>query len=70
VRFELIPSEGGTRLVFEHEGIPVSAAVGMSAGWHTHLDWLRSRLAGEASLDFGPRYRELGALYGDELAAA
>jgi uncharacterized protein YndB with AHSA1/START domain len=70
VRFELRASGTGTRLVFDQGDIPVSALVGMSAGWHAHLDWLRSHLAGEASFEFGLLYRELRPLYEDALAAA
>jgi uncharacterized protein YndB with AHSA1/START domain len=67
VRFELEESDGGTLLTFTHSGIPVSVLVGMSAGWHAHLDWLRAHLAGR-DFEFGPRYRELRPLYEDALA--
>ena len=68
VRFELAETLEGTLLTFAHSGIPVSMLVGMSAGWHAHLDWLRAHVAGE-ELDFGPRYRELRPLYEDAAAA-
>jgi uncharacterized protein YndB with AHSA1/START domain len=64
VRFELAEAAHGTLLTFDHSGIPTSMLVGMSAGWHAHLDWLRSHVAGN-DFDFRPRYRELRPLYED-----
>jgi uncharacterized protein YndB with AHSA1/START domain len=68
VRFELQETPGGTLLTFDHLGIPVSMLVGMSAGWHAHLDWLRAHVGG-GELEFGPRYRELRPLYDDAVEA-
>jgi hypothetical protein len=50
-------------------GIPVSVLVGISAGWHAHLDWLDAHAGGE-EFEFWPRYRELRPLYEDALAEA
>jgi uncharacterized protein YndB with AHSA1/START domain len=68
VRFELEQTRHGTLLTFDHSGIPVSMLVGMSAGWHAHLDWLRAHASGEG-FDFMPRYRELRPLYEDATEA-
>lgn len=67
VRFELEETPEGTVLTFDHSGIPMSMLVGMSAGWHAHLDWLRAHVT-RAEFDFGPRYRELRPLYEDATA--
>jgi uncharacterized protein YndB with AHSA1/START domain len=67
VRFELEETRDGTLVTFEHSDIPVSALVGMSAGWHAHFDWLRAQLKGE-DFEFRSRYRELGPVYEDIVA--
>ena len=69
VRFELEEASHGTLVTFEHSDIPASALVGMSAGWHAHLDWLRALVTGQ-DFDSGPRYRELLPLYEDLAEAA
>jgi activator of HSP90 ATPase len=35
-RFELSPSEGATRLVFDHTGFPSRAAEHLAGGWHAN----------------------------------
>jgi hypothetical protein len=69
VRFELEEIPEGTLLTFAHSGIPLSLLVGMSAGWHAHLDWLRAHVGG-GEFEFRPRYRELRPLYDDALAGS
>ncbi|HEY1764540.1 MAG TPA: SRPBCC domain-containing protein [Opitutaceae bacterium] len=35
-RFELIPAQGGTRIVFDHSGFPAGTAPHLAAGWKQH----------------------------------
>jgi uncharacterized protein YndB with AHSA1/START domain len=68
VRFELTPSEAGTRLVLDHRRLPADSAAGFGAGWHAHLDTLEARLGG-GELDFWPRFGELRPRYVEAAAA-
>lgn len=47
-RFELAKSKGGTKLVFDHTGIPDDARDGIDAGWTDHYwDPMKKYLAGK-----------------------
>src|SRR5450631_227375 len=48
VIFELKPAGNKVLLTLTHRGLPSRGmAVGVSTGWHTHLDVLAARLSGE-----------------------
>lgn len=68
VRFELEPTEQGTRIVLTHRLLTEDEAPGYSAGWHAHLEALADALAGtRASPEWidsmMARYRELRPAY-------
>jgi hypothetical protein len=67
-RWDLADTNGATRLVLDHRALPPTAVASIGAGWHTHLEWLASELAGD-EFDFWPRYRELKPVYADAAAA-
>jgi uncharacterized protein YndB with AHSA1/START domain len=43
---ELTPDGDSTRLVLDHARLPLDAAAGYSAGWHTYLEQLDADLSG------------------------
>ncbi|PFG38390.1 uncharacterized protein YndB with AHSA1/START domain [Georgenia soli] len=54
----------GTTLRLEHRGLPGESAHGYAAGWHVHLDDLRSMLAGaEPAGTWAERFAELLPAY-------
>ncbi|MCA3263671.1 MAG: SRPBCC family protein [Telmatospirillum sp.] len=68
VRFELAAEGTGTRLTIEHRRVASRGMLlGVSAGWHTHTDILRDRLAGHEPAAFWPRYAKLETLYAGRL---
>jgi len=70
IRFELYADDDGTRLVLLHSLVKADSAVGIGAGWHSHLDALDALLDGshQAPADWNARYEELRPAY--EQAAA
>lgn len=61
VRWELEPSEGGTKLTFEQSRL--SSTAGFAPGSHVTLDRLAAKLDGKAMPDFMQRYEEVESLY-------
>lgn len=60
VRFELTPSDGGTRLTLTHrQNATRSDALEHGAGWHTHLEWLHATLDGSERTPFWERYGQM-----------
>jgi uncharacterized protein YndB with AHSA1/START domain len=58
LRLELEPRGQGTLLVLDHRRLPVAAAAGYGAGWHSHLDALEA-LGRSARTDWDERFAEL-----------
>lgn len=54
----------GTRLVIEDRGLPAADAPYHAAGWQVHIEDLTAYLAGSATSDWEPRWRELFPAYG------
>ena len=64
VTFELEPKGGKTLLTLTHTGITTRAGkVGISAGWHAHLDLLVSDVSATPRAPFWTRYAALNAMY-------
>jgi len=63
VRWELSPTEGGTRLVLTHAFPAPGEAASFLAGWHTHLELLALALAGKPAPWPWARWHELHARY-------
>ena len=64
VLIELEPSGSGVLLTVTHRRILDRASqVGISAGWHAHLDLLKTRLAGEQPKPFWDQFVALKAEY-------
>lgn len=64
VTFELEPNGEKTLLTLTHTGITSrSGKVGISAGWHAHLDLLRANTAGQPHAPFWARYGALQDMY-------
>lgn len=64
VTFELHPQKGDVLLVLTHRRLASrEAMLGVSAGWHTHLDILRDRLAGREPPGFWFTITRLEAEY-------
>jgi uncharacterized protein YndB with AHSA1/START domain len=64
VTFELEPAGGEVRLVVTHRRLPDrSHLLGVSAGWHAHLDLLVARLRGEELPMFWAAWTRLRAEY-------
>jgi uncharacterized protein YndB with AHSA1/START domain len=58
VLFELKPAGNRVLLTLTHTKLPSrSMMVGVSTGWHSHLDVLAKRLAGEKAENFWDHYR-------------
>ena len=58
VIFELKPAGNKVLLTLTHRGLPSRGmAVGVSTGWHTHLDVLAARLSGEKIENFWDHWR-------------
>ena len=70
VTFELEPVGDMVRFTLTHRRIPdKSIMLNVSAGWHTHLDVLAARLAGEEPAPFWDRWASLKAEYAERLPA-
>jgi uncharacterized protein YndB with AHSA1/START domain len=70
VTFELEPVGDMVRFTITHRRIPDrSIMLNVSAGWHTHLDVLAARLAGEEPRPFWDRWAALKAEYAERLPA-
>ena len=65
VRWELSPTEAGTRLVLTHRFPAADESVSFLAGWHTHLELLALALAGRPAPWPWPRWHELHDRYAD-----
>ena len=64
VSFELEPRAGKVLLTVVHRRLPDRGMmVGVSTGWHAHLDMLAARLAGEESEPFWDRFNRLRTEY-------
>lgn len=71
VTFELTPDEAGVLLVLTHRKLPDrEQMLGVSAGWHAHLDILIARLEGMVAKPFWPNHTRLEAEYDRLLPAA
>jgi uncharacterized protein YndB with AHSA1/START domain len=61
-----ITAEGSSsRLVLEERGIPLSEIAGHGAGWHAHIEDLRSHLEFDQSAQWAKRWPELTPDYED-----
>jgi uncharacterized protein YndB with AHSA1/START domain len=63
VRWELSPTDGGTRLELTHAFPTADDAASFLAGWHTHLELLDRALAGEPAPWPWDRWHELHDRY-------
>ena len=64
VSFELTPKGSEVLLTLIHRRLPNrSTELGVSAGWHAHLDILVARVRGEESAPFWDNWRRLRADY-------
>jgi uncharacterized protein YndB with AHSA1/START domain len=65
VRIEISAAESGAALALEHRNITPSAAIGLGAGWHAHLEALGEMLSGRgaSSERWWPRYEQLRPTY-------
>lgn len=64
VTFELTPKDGEVTLVLTHRGLPTrDMLVGVSAGWHAHLDLLVMDLHGAERQAFWPNLKRLRVAY-------
>lgn len=71
VTFELTPQEADVLLVVTHRKLPDRGQMlGVSAGWHAHLDILMARLEGVPPEPFWPNHTRLEAEYDRLLPAA
>ena len=73
VRFDLQPSERGTRLRLTHTRQSAKTAAGTAPGWHAHLDVLGVILEGgefDLENDYGTLYSNAEPRYADSLSAA
>ncbi|MGN6431350.1 MAG: SRPBCC family protein [Gaiellaceae bacterium] len=55
--------DGGTRLVIEERGLPISALASHGAGWQAHVEDLASLLSGREPADWRSRWTELTPSY-------
>jgi uncharacterized protein YndB with AHSA1/START domain len=65
VRYELSEDGDGTLLVFTHRGLSLRNANGFMPGTHAFLDRLEAHLDGADLPDWGTRYAEVAAAYGE-----
>jgi uncharacterized protein YndB with AHSA1/START domain len=69
VTFELEPQGGEVLLTVTHRRLSGrDGMLGVSAGWHTHLDVLADRLAGRAPRPFWSSWSRLRAEYDERLS--
>jgi uncharacterized protein YndB with AHSA1/START domain len=70
VRFELFPEGGKVRLVLTHERLKdMDEQVGISSGWHAHLDALADVLAGRKPQGFWANVLHLEKEYTERYGA-
>jgi uncharacterized protein YndB with AHSA1/START domain len=62
-RWELSATDGGTRVVFEHRGMPYANSNLMLPGWHVFLQHLGATLEGTPPGDFDAAWRRLQDVY-------
>ncbi|HUF09618.1 MAG TPA: SRPBCC domain-containing protein, partial [Rhodothermales bacterium] len=68
VRFELTPVEDKVRLVVIHSRLGVrNVMVGVSGGWHAHLDVLAARLYDRTPPGFWRSFNRLEAEYEERI---
>lgn len=71
VVFELAAQGDGVRLVLTHHRLPSqNDLLGVSGGWHTHLDVLVEHLNGRTAPGFWDTHATLHAQYKDRMGAA
>lgn len=63
VRYELVPSEGGTLLRVSHSRLSRSTALGFAPGSHAFLDRLKAHLDDAALPNWMQRYEEVKSGY-------
>lgn len=63
VRWELSSASDGTRVVFQHLGMPYVSANLMMPGWHVYLDHLGLALSTIAPEDFISAWRDFQDVY-------
>lgn len=66
VRWELSPTDTGTRLIFRHQGMPYANSNLMLPGWHVFLQRLASALDGAPPGEFDPPWRNLQDVYASQ----
>jgi uncharacterized protein YndB with AHSA1/START domain len=62
-RWELFPAEMGTRVVFEHRGMPYENSNLMLPGWHVFLSHLGASLEGAPPGSFDIPWRQMQDIY-------
>lgn len=68
VRFELTPEGDKVRLVLTHIGLERrDLVVGVSAGWHVHIDILADRLSNRTPEGFWRAFNRLEAVYEERI---
>ena len=65
VRWQLSPTEDGTRAIFTHRGMPYANSNLMLPGWHTYFEHLAAVLDGALPGDFEATWRRLQDVYAD-----
>ncbi|KPL54027.1 hypothetical protein ABB55_18915 [Prosthecomicrobium hirschii] len=71
VRFDLLETGAGVRLTVTHSRLAdPGAMINVSAGWHSHLDLLVSRIDGREPEGFWRRFGTLEPIYRERLAGA
>lgn len=71
VVFELSEHGDQVKLVLTHHRLPnQNDLLGVSGGWHTHLDILVEHLNGRTAPGFWSKHAELNALYKERMAIA
>lgn len=64
VTFDLAPEGAGVRLTLTHRRIPdAGTRLGVSAGWHSHLDLLAARLSDTEPAPHWDNFTRLRAIY-------
>jgi uncharacterized protein YndB with AHSA1/START domain len=61
----ITPEGSASRLVVEERGIPLTELAGHGAGWHAHIEDLRSHLEHNQSSQWATRWAELTPEYQD-----
>lgn len=68
IRFELRPDGDGTLLVLDHAATSLDQAIGVGAGWQSHLDAIEELLRGEPTTPdvWNERYERLRPAYEEQ----